>query len=98
MGSALESETVCRTGVQRRREFPGDRLSVDGREMKKLLVILAFGVLAVSPLLISQEKKPSAFSPYVDADGAIRRPKEYRDEWTHLGTYMVLNESGAGHG
>jgi cytochrome c len=66
--------------------------------MKKLFVILAFGVLAVSPLLISQEEKPSAFSPYVDADGAIRRPKEYRDKWTHLGTYMVLNESEAGHG
>ena len=66
--------------------------------MKKLLVILALGVLAVSPLLISQEKKPSEFSPYVDSDGAIRRPKEYRDTWTHLGTYMVLNESEAGHG
>ena len=71
---------------------------MDGREMNKLPVIFAFGVLAVSPLLISQEKKPSTFSPYVDADGVIRRPKEFRDEWTHLGTYMVLNESEAGHG
>lgn len=67
-------------------------------EMKKLFVILAFGGLGVSPLLISQEKGSSAFSPYVDADGAIRRPKDYRDKWTHLGTYMVLNESEAGHG
>ncbi len=66
--------------------------------MKTLLVILALIVLAVCPLLISQEREPERFSPYVDADGAIRRPKEYRDKWTHLGTYMVLNESEAGHG
>ena len=66
--------------------------------MKKILVSLALVVLAASPLLVSQEKKPSAFSPYVDANGAIRLPKGYRDKWTHLGTYMVLNESKVGHG
>jgi len=66
--------------------------------MKKLTVVLTLGVLAVAPLLTSQEKAPSGFSPYVDADGAIQRPKEYRDHWTHLGTYAVINESEAGHG
>ena len=76
----------------------GGSVRMEGRQMKKLAVILAFGMLAGGPLLISQERDPSRFSPYVDADGAIRRPKEYRDQWTHLGTYAVIDESEAGHG
>ena len=66
--------------------------------MNKLSVLLAFSVLAVPSLLISQEQNPSAFSPYVDADGAIELPSDYRAEWTHLGTYAVLDESEAGPG
>jgi mono/diheme cytochrome c family protein len=62
------------------------------------VVIFALGILALSPLLFAQDTRPNPFSPYVDADGEIRRPKEYRDEWAHLGTYIVLNESEDGHG
>lgn len=65
--------------------------------MTKLTVILAIGVLTVSPL-IPQVKQPSVFSPYVDEEGTIRLPKEYRGRWTHLGTYAVINESKDGHG
>ena len=68
------------------------------KHMTKLDAIVAIGVLVVCSPLISQQNDPSEFSPYVDPDGAIRRPAEYRAEWTHLGTYAVINESEAGHG
>jgi len=66
--------------------------------MTKTSVILIFGVLAGSSLLVSQGKDPSAFSEYVDEGGAIQLPTDYRSRWTHLGTYAVINESKEGHG
>ncbi len=65
--------------------------------MKKLSAILAFGIFAGSQLLSAQRQDPSAFSPYVDSDGAIQRPTDVRDDWTHLGSYFVIGDSASDH-
>lgn len=35
------------------------------------------------------------FSPYVDAQGNISRPKDFRENWVHLGTWLVKNDEHA---
>lgn len=35
------------------------------------------------------------FSSYVDAEGNISRPQEYRREWTHLGSWFVRQDDQA---
>ena len=41
-----------------------------------------------------------SFSPYVDASGNISRPTDFLtgDNWTHLGAWAVVNETGEGNG
>jgi Cytochrome P460 len=43
---------------------------------------------------------PSAGLPltYVDSKGAIALPKEFREKWTHLGSWFVPDEKAPGYG
>ena len=47
----------------------------------------------------STEAKPKQqdkdFSPFVDKDGNIRRPKDYKIRWSHLGGFAVAKKEGA---
>lgn len=38
------------------------------------------------------------FSPYVDAQGNISRPSNFRSQFVHLGTYAVLDEKSEARG
>lgn len=38
------------------------------------------------------------FSPYVDAQGNISRPTNFRTQFVHLGSYAVLDEKSEAHG
>jgi len=37
-------------------------------------------------------KRREGFSPYVDQDGNIRLPKDYRQKWSHLGSWAVAKK------
>lgn len=49
--------------------------------------------IALVPTLMSQASPDSDFSPYVDVQGNISRPRDFRENWAHLGTYFVKGES-----
>jgi hypothetical protein len=40
----------------------------------------------------------SSFSPYVDEKGNISLPKDYREKWVYLGSYIVPSEKAPGYG
>ena len=62
---------------------------------------LKFKLVAICLLLVagvsSQERLEPGFSPYVDAKGNISRPRQYRESWSHLGTFFVIGESQSSH-
>ena len=43
---------------------------------------------------LPSSKRMSDFSPYVDHDGKISLPKDFRGKWVHLGNWAVAKESG----
>jgi hypothetical protein len=40
------------------------------------------------------ENSDGEFSPYVDKDGEISLPKDYKQKWTHLGSWAVARKEG----
>lgn len=65
-----------------------------------LLVGLALGAQAAD---LKEMKKTllgmaTEFSPYVDDQGAIERPRDYRMKWVHLGSWVVPGENAPGYG
>src|SRR4051812_2773914 len=75
--------------------------------MKRNIIIssAALGVLAAVLCFTSQnspDPQSDSSSPppaaglgkYVDKDGAIRLPEDYRLKWIHLGSWFVEGESG----
>lgn len=65
--------------------------------MKISTIVLSLGLAACTTLLLSQQTESGSFSPHVTPEGEISLPLEYRSDWTHLGSYAVLDEA-AGHG
>jgi hypothetical protein len=63
--------------------------------MKKHAVVLGI-LLAMS--LPTMGVAGSSFSPYVDEKGNISRPKDYREKWVYLGSYVVPDEKAPGYG
>ena len=61
---------------------------------RKLLVAAALYVAALQ--FLSPGQTPLPLSPYVDAEGRISRPTEYRKEWVHLGTYFLQGGTADG--
>ena len=60
--------------------------------MKYFTVLTAFFVMLVTPgYQAALGQSTSAFSPYVDADGAISIPKDFRS-WHFLGTWAVATD------
>ena len=45
---------------------------------------------------VSEAKKSAeSFSPFVDKDGNIRRPTDYKQKWAHLGSWAVAKKKGS---
>lgn len=57
-----------------------------------LLVLLITG----SALQVAAAEKPDHFSPYVDGNGGIVLPNEFRSTWIHLGTWVLTSTLAAG--
>ncbi len=64
--------------------------------MKHFALLAAFIVLPVifGPKMVVGQS-PSAFSPYVDAEGTISMPSDFR-EWAYLGTWSIAGDDEAG--
>ncbi len=57
-----------------------------------LLLVLAFSgsLYAATPA--------KDFSPYVNAQGEISLPSEYRQSWSHLGSWLIADAAAPGYG
>jgi mono/diheme cytochrome c family protein len=65
--------------------------------MKKVLIFIFFALFIFALFLLSAQGKTNrTFSPYVDADGNIRVPMNYRTEWAFLGTWAVASKQEKG--
>ena len=64
------------------------------------LAVAAFVVVVIassatfSQQNVSREKTADSFSPNVAKDGSISLPKDYRDTFLHLGTWVVAKKAG----
>lgn len=65
--------------------------------MKKLItMIIALALPVAATLGINPALAESAsFSPYVDDKGNISRPENFRQDWVHLGSWLVKNDEHA---
>ncbi len=48
----------------------------------------------VAATVASGAARPDDFSPYVTKDGGISRPADYRETFSHLGTFAVASKPG----
>ena len=65
--------------------------------MKKKVTLIFFALFVFSLLMLSaQGEITRSFSLYVDVDGNIRVPLDYRSEWTFLGTWAVASKQEKG--
>ncbi len=60
------------------------------------IAIFLVGVLLVSGL--HAQEKAKTFSPYVDDQGRISLPEDYRARWAYLGAWAVPMEKAPGRG
>ena len=56
------------------------------------------GALLASALVLPLAVTAGDFSPYVDSQGGISRPTDFRTNFVHLGSYAVLDEKSASRG
>ena len=67
--------------------------------MKRLFVlILLIGVGIPAVLHSAQGDTDKEYSVWVDDDGAISLPADYRSGWVHLGSWIVPDAKAQGHG
>ena len=62
--------------------------------MKKQLMTALIGSALLAPAAVTA----GDFSRYVDAQGNISRPTDFRTEFVHLGSWAVLDEKSAARG
>jgi cytochrome P460 len=67
--------------------------------MKTFLFVIGILILLISigTFIISKENgQKMTFSPYVDEKGGISLPKDFRDNWTHLGAWASPDNTAKG--
>lgn len=71
--------------------------------MNRALIICFFTMLIVLSACnqetsesVSSVKKGNTFSAYVDDKGNISRPEDFRENWTHLGSWYVTSDGMSG--
>ncbi len=61
-------------------------------------VVLSFSVSSAQPdekrATQPDVRKTESFSPFVDQDGIISLPKNYRNRWAHLGDWAIAKKEG----
>lgn len=62
----------------------------------KILMLSLVAVLSMSLFYSSQAEEDGSFSPYVDSEGNITRPTEFREKWTYLGSWVHPEDMKSG--
>ncbi len=60
--------------------------------------ILTAVILTASFVAAASDLPTQTFATVVDKQGGIQLPKNFRQEWTHLGSWVVTDEKAPGHG
>ncbi|MEZ5573799.1 MAG: hypothetical protein R3E64_17555 [Halioglobus sp.] len=55
-------------------------------------------VLAASSGVHAMEPESAAFSNIVDHTGTISLPQNYRNQWSHIGSWLVADPKAPGYG
>jgi len=67
--------------------------------MKPKLSIIPVAAVVLSIILavhFAETKEDGSFSPYVDKDGQITRPTDFKEKWTYLGSWVHPNSEKDG--
>ena len=62
--------------------------------MSRSILFLIFATLGLA--ISSYAEEGSSFSPYVDSEGNISRPADFREKWTYLGSWVHPEDSKSG--
>jgi len=60
----------------------------------KTALLVTFLIIPVLTLAIAERQ--DSFTPYVDGEGAITLPPDFRATWVHLGTWIVTSQAATG--
>ena len=63
--------------------------------MKRIILSLVT-IFSIGLLYSSQAEENGSFSPYVDSEGNITRPTEFREKWTYLGSWVNPEDRKSG--
>ena len=63
--------------------------------MKRTILTL-LTVFSIGLLMSSQAEEKGSFSPYVDSEGNITRPDDFREKWTYLGSWVHPEDAKSG--
>lgn len=62
--------------------------------MKRTILFLMVATLGL--VFSSHAEEGDSFSPYVDSEGNITRPTDFREKWTYLGSWVHPEDSESG--
>lgn len=65
---------------------------------KPQITALLLANLLYSSILHSQDLSTATYNSLVDKSGAIRLPENFRQNWAHLGSWVVTDPKAPGHG
>ncbi len=63
--------------------------------MKRIILSLVT-IFSIGSLYSSQAEENVSLSPYVDSEGNITRPTEFREKWTYLGSWVHPEDRKSG--
>lgn len=62
--------------------------------MSRSILFLIFAALALA--ISSYAEEETSFSPYVDSEGNISRPSDFREKWAYLGSWVHPEDRESG--
>ena len=63
--------------------------------MKRIILSLVT-IFSIGLLISAQAEENGSYSPYVDSEGNITRPTDFREKWTYLGSWVNPENSKDG--
>lgn len=63
---------------------------------RPIIITIVVLLLVIAGFNIGKTKEDESFSSYVDKDGKITRPTDYKEKWTFLGTWTLPDDQDSG--
>ncbi|MBX9606645.1 MAG: cytochrome P460 family protein [Gammaproteobacteria bacterium] len=64
----------------------------------RVQLVIACAMLAYGGGVVAEDLGIATFRDYVDAQGRISLPQDFRLHWSHLGSWVVADTAAPGHG